>query len=296
MDKRVEINRGANNAIGQSGIGYIVVPNDVTRLQYIEDCYRTHTVTMNGGFGYGYVANVRIFPSVLQQIHFPLSSEERGAAVFWVRENFSNTPVIIGVIADDQDVNLMQENEDRTVQTVGDNVVEIYKNANNATMVINVIGTTDTPSDLTIKVVSGSKDSVIHVMTDGKVDVDADTIDATAQTKIRVTLATEQNETISAITADADKTEFVDKNGNRITINADNVNIVPANQFNVNDGKEPMVLGNTLVNLLKEILQAIQQISVPTPHGVSGTPINSGTFSGISSRLETMLSKISNLN
>lgn len=67
MEGKFEINRGGNNAIGQSGIGFIVVPDDNTRQQYIDDCYRTSTVTINGGFGYGYISAVKILPDVLQK-------------------------------------------------------------------------------------------------------------------------------------------------------------------------------------------------------------------------------------
>ena len=65
-------------------------------------------------------------------------------------------------------------------------------------------------------------------------------------------------------------------------------------QFNVGDGAEPMVLGNTLKGLLEDLISAITSITVPTPHGPSGTPINSAQFSAINSRLKTMLSQLSN--
>lgn len=296
MDGKIEINRGGDNIIGQSGVGYIVVPEDITREQYISNCYRTRTVTINGGYGYGYICQVRIFSDVLQKITFPLSSKERGSQVFWVRENFSNRPVVIGILSEDGITNLLEENQDRIVQEIGGKIVEIFQDANTATLNINVIGTTDVPAKINIKVASGSEDSVVNVISDGHLNVDANQVQLTARKDVSLYLKDGMDEELFSLIGNADEVTFKDKDGNRITINADNVNIVPANQFNVNDGKEPMVLGNTLVNLLKEILQAIQQISVPTPHGVSGTPINSGTFSGISSRLETMLSKISNLN
>ena len=98
MKSSIEINRGAKSTVGQSGVGFIVVPDDETRQDYIDTCYRTMTVTMNGGYGYGYISNVKILEEALQKIKFPLKSTERGTAVFWVRENFTNRPIIIGVI------------------------------------------------------------------------------------------------------------------------------------------------------------------------------------------------------
>lgn len=296
MESKIEVNRGANNNIGQSGVGYIVVPDDITREQYISNCYRTQTVTINGGFGYGYISQVRIFPDVLQKITFPLSSTERGSQVFWVRENFSNRPIVIGILSDNVETNFLQENQDRFVQEIDGKIVEIFQDANAATLNINVIGTKDTPAKINIKVASGSEDSVVNILSDGKLYADANQLEIVARKDVSLSLKEGDDEEIFSIVGDSEKTEFKDKNGNKITINADNVNIVPAKKLNVSSGKEPMVLGTTLVNMLKELIQAIQIIQVPTPTGISGTPVNSAQFSGISSRLETILSQISNLD
>ena len=55
-----------------------------------------------------------------------------------------------------------------------------------------------------------------------------------------------------------------------------------------------MVLGNTLVDLLAQLIDAILNLTVLTPHGPSGTPVNAAAFSNIKSKLETALSKLSN--
>ena len=296
MDSRVEINRGGNNLIGQSGVGYIVIPDDITREQYISNCYRTRTVTINGGYGYGYICQVRILADVLQKITFPISSTERGSQVFWVRENFSNRPIVIGILSEDGLTNLLTENQDRIVQEIDGKIVEIFQDANSATLNVNVVGVKDTPAKINIKVSSGSEDSVINVISDGHLNIDSNQIQVTVRKDVSLCLKNGKDEEQFSLTGNADKVEFSDKNGNKVTINADNVNIVPAKQLNISSGKEPMVLGQTLVNTLKSLIQAIQAIQVPTPNGISGTPVNSAQFSSISSKLENILSKISNLN
>lgn len=296
MDSRVEINRGGNNLIGQSGVGYIVIPDDITREQYISNCYRTRTVTINGGYGYGYICQVRILADVLQKITFPISSTERGSQVFWVRENFSNRPIVIGILSEDGLTNLLTENQDRIVQEIDGKIVEIFQDANSATLNVNVVGVKDTPAKINIKVSSGSEDSVINVISDGHLNIDSNQIQVTVRKDVSLCLKNGKDEEQFSLTGNADKVEFSDKNGNKVTINADNVNIVPAKQLNISSGKEPMVLGQTLVNTLKSLIQAIQAIQVPTPNGISGTPVNSAQFSSISSKLENILSKISNLD
>ena len=95
------------------------------------------------------------------------------------------------------------------------------------------------------------------------------------------------------ITFDEEKAHMIDKFSNEATFNQDNIQFKCA-KFNVGDGAEPMVLGETLKGLLEDLISAITSITVPTPHGISGTPINSSQFSAINSRLKTMLSQLSN--
>lgn len=54
---------------------------------------------------------------------------------------------------------------------------------------------------------------------------------------------------------------------------------------------EHMLLGNTTVQLLTDLLKAIRQLTVPTSFGPSGFPLNSPTFALLESRLEALLSK-----
>lgn len=70
-------------------------------------------------------------------------------------------------------------------------------------------------------------------------------------------------------------------------------------KINIGDGaenaNEPAALGETLKGLLEELIDGINAMTVPTPVGPSGTPINSATFTSIKTRLETILSETINL-
>lgn len=296
MEGKFEINRGGNNVIGQSGIGFIVVPDDNTRQQYIDNCYRTSTVTINGGFGYGYISAVKILPDVLQKIHFPLKSAERGTPVLWLRENFSNRPIVIGIMSENGYTNLLKENQNRFAQEIDGKTVEIFQDANSATLNINVVGKSDTPANVNIKVASGSEDSVVSIESDGKINVSANDFTATARNTFNIFLKNGKNDELISLVGDSEKMEFKDKFGNVITSNENNVNITVAGNFNINDGKEPMVLGQTLVDLLNEILDAIEHITVITPVGTSSVPVNIASFVSAQQKLKNILSTISNLD
>ena len=56
-----------------------------------------------------------------------------------------------------------------------------------------------------------------------------------------------------------------------------------------------MVLGDTLAKILDDMLKAIQAITVISPVGVTSVPVNVGDFAAIQAKLDTIKSKISNL-
>ena len=55
---------------------------------------------------------------------------------------------------------------------------------------------------------------------------------------------------------------------------------------------EPMVLGNLLKAKLEALIDAINEITVPTGTGPSGKPLNAATFTTIKGELSQILSKL----
>ena len=302
MQGMIEVNRGAQTGIAASGIGFIVVPDDNERTDYISNCYRTMTVTMNGGYGYGYIGNVKILAEVLQQIKFPISSSERGTAVFWVRESFTGRPIIVGVIPESNYTNLLTEGQGRYTQQVGERDVERFEDAMNGRMNINVVGDSQHPSNIRIKASSGTTDSLIEIVSDGMIRASGNQIESTARQDFKISLKSQQDEDLVTVYADRDKTEYRDQfgtemtmNSDGVTMNADKVNINTSDSLSLDSGKEPMVLGDTLKGILEDILKAIQHLTVMTPVGASSVPINVAEFIAIQGRLQTILSNKSNL-
>lgn len=316
---RFEINRGAKSSIGQSGVGFIVVPDDNTREDYIKDCYRTMTVTMNGGFGYGYISNVKILGDVLQQIKFPLKSTDRGTPVFWVRENFSNRPIIIGVIPEGNFTNLLTEGQGRYVQQVGERVVEIFEDATNGILNISVVSDAEHPANVKIKASSGTTDSVVEVESDGIVRVSGNSVESVARQDFKISLKNNIDDELVTISGNAEKVEYIDQFKTNVVLGEESVdvkteidvnveakdatvnvtskeiNLKTDSKLNLDSGKEPMVLGDTLKGILDDLLKAIQAMTVMTPVGPSSVPVNVAQFATIQAKLQTILSKKSNL-
>ena len=77
-------------------------------------------------------------------------------------------------------------------------------------------------------------------------------------------------------------------NNNNFIINSDGGKIYLGEDGNED---EPVALGQTLIDILGELLDALQQETHPTPAGPSGPPVNAATYASIKSKLETILSK-----
>ena len=109
------------------GTGYIAWPNDIDRDEYMKDCY------MNGRISLwledGSLVNRAICAqSALSKINFPTKPTEKGSAVVFVSEAIHNTPIVIDVLQDLNQIGVLKEgqfvysktHEDRTVSFSGD--------------------------------------------------------------------------------------------------------------------------------------------------------------------------------
>ena len=75
-------------------------------------------------------------------------------------------------------------------------------------------------------------------------------------------------------------------NGSNYTIETETGEIHLGN----GSSEEPLVLGDTLVELLNELCTELQAMTHPTPAGPSGPPVNAPKFAAIASKLKTILS------
>ena len=68
--------------------------------------------------------------------------------------------------------------------------------------------------------------------------------------------------------------------------------VQPTGEIHLGNGssEEPLVLGETLVELLTDLCVAITQMTHPTPAGPSLTPNNAQAFTDIKNRLKEILS------
>ena len=163
-----------NPNIGSGGVGWVVIPEGADRQAYIRDCYRTQTLTINAGIGYGFFSNVLTDQSVMQNIHFPEGEENRGSAVIWIKDEVSNLPIIVASLRKQDDFYVLSGNQFRLARETEETSVEVFIDGNTSTLHVNVVGNNANPSKLNIKLSSENKDSVFNLSSDGDIYVSAD--------------------------------------------------------------------------------------------------------------------------
>ena len=293
MAGKIELNRGARTCLGESGIGYVVIPDNDTRDEYINNCYYSCTVTIDGGYGYSYIENVPIPLELLQQIKFPLKEDEVGSRVFWVRENTFNRPVIVGILNNLYEPNGMMAGQNRYVQEINGNVVEIFMDANTAEMNIKVTGSKNNPSKINV-ISNTNEDSEINVTSSGKVKISAKNLIVEAFKDAVFTLKKNDSKELLKIESNDTQLKITDQFDNKVTLKDGEIDVV-SDKINHNGGNEPMVLGNTLKESLSNLIDAILSMTMVTPTGASSTPMNAAQFIQIKSQLNNILSQKSNL-
>lgn len=288
----LETNKGNPTGVSSGGVGWIIIPQGADRNRYVANCYRTSTVSMEGGVGYSAIHNVKITLNALERIHFPAAEGERGTAVVWVRENFYNQPIIIGVLNSTGDSYTATEFQQRITQQTIEQLVEIFLDAVNSDLIISSQGTKSVPANIRIKVSGGNTENEIALESDARTTIGSKELEVTLTDNFKITLTDGVDD---FITIKGNKEQFTIKDHweNSAEFTEGNLRL-RTERFDVGEGNEQMVLGNTLVKLLEDLINAIKAITVPTPVGNSGTPINFAQFDAIKGRLNDILSTLSN--
>lgn len=306
----LEKNKGNNNCIPISGIGYIVIPKDANTAEYVQRCYRNHSVSISGGYDSTYMHGVKITEEALNKIKFPDNDDGLGSAVVWLRDSFTNRAVVIGTLKTAGESNMVQGSQQRLVQETAQSVVEMFLDALNCTINVNAQGNENIPAVINLKASSGTDEGdVVNVVSRDKIITDSRHLKINLTDDFELTINNGEEDIIHIIgneeelhltdhfqnelILNEENIHIIDHSKNEIITNEENVQVL-TQKFNVGSGKEQMVLGNTLVDLLGQLIDAITSMTVLTHVGPSGTPLNAATFSAIKGKLEQVLSQLSN--
>lgn len=230
--------------------------------------------------------------------------------------------------------NLSRNGQQRIYQEAAQRIAEVFLDALSSRVLITALGDLAKPAEIIIKASSrNAEGDVVNVESKDLIKVSGQSYRLNLTKDFELTInngfldENGEKKDILKITFDKDKLTLVDHYGNNIIFdkekccftdqwnnniisNGEEVHLKDAHEneaifneehiqflcqkFDLGQGKEQMVLGNTLVDLLGQLIDAICNMTVLTHAGASGTPINAADFAAIKSKLETALSKLSN--
>jgi len=154
-----------------AGIGYIAIPDDIDRDKYVEDCYRTNSVTIFGGIHYGFFHNVFVDVDSMQKIKFPKDNKSFGSPVMWVNVPVFNKPAIIAVFKYSDDYEALEEQSTHNLLERNGRHITVSKRANDATIDIHIRGDSEMPGTLNLNIINDNKTCELNVYVTGKTTV-----------------------------------------------------------------------------------------------------------------------------
>lgn len=150
------------------GSGFIIIPEQIDREEYINFCKATQQASILT-VGGDYIPDVFILNHVMDEIIYPPTFKDLGSQVIFVSMPFSSKPVIIGTIPKQGESRFIGEGDFNIKRSIGDSVVEISGSAKDD--VLNIILNTNSKANLNVKCYG--KESVINIETDGKTQIKA---------------------------------------------------------------------------------------------------------------------------
>ena len=284
---------------GSAGVGYVVIPRGVDRDEYIENCYRTQTVTIQGGYGYSEFGQVYVTQTAMQEIEFPSGDEGAdrfGSAVVWVRDDNTRAPIIVGTVRRQDEYYALGEGTKRVaVNMPNGSGVEIWMNRD-GNIQISVTGSSESAASAVIKVSSPNEDSKVVLDCDNEVLVNAGKkVSITTPGTVEARFVDDQMEEKTVIRFEPGKSlKYKDEFDNKVTAEDGKVN-VKSKEISHNDGNEPMVLGDKLGDLIDKLLDKIMALTVVTPAGTSSVPVNVADFAALKTEINNIKSQKSKL-
>lgn len=150
------------------GLGYIIIPEDVDRDNFVKTCFRTNKVSIIDDADGNVIHGCYITKEALQNVTFPKNVGEKGMAVVWVSQMLENQPMVIGTFSSTEKVTI-RDDEAIQIEKVWDKgAVSITGNAKDGVLFVRVKG----QQFGTMKIeVQGDENSLLEARSSGIIKV-----------------------------------------------------------------------------------------------------------------------------
>lgn len=276
------------------GTGWVAIPSNIKRQDYIETCMRVGKIGLFLESG-DFLWDIPIDLWRLQQIEFPDKYGEFGSCVAFINIPKHNTPIVVAILSKDDEI-----------QDYVEGILKLRKETNGAYAEIIIDGKTGSITT-SVQNSSGSKPPrIVSLIGDRDYPAEiSNTIFGKVLDYIEGNYTKRASDFIEWIVEDPSKDDkitkitykkgegynFLDEFSNNIKTEDKKITIDSEEILHGANANEPAVLGDTLEDIMGDFLDAIVAMTVNTGVGVSTTPINIPQFEAVRSRLQEFKSK-----
>ena len=166
-------------------IGYLIIPEGVERVKYVQDCYRRGEVALQMEDG-SVIFEVPVEISTLQILNFPNETKMLGSAVICASEYIHNKLIVIGRLLKGDESNTIQENEFRFEKFTETGSVSISGKGSDGNLFISVNGKTEDGGKIFVDVINsdGLGEVVLNLQGNLKAEIKSILIEALEEINI----------------------------------------------------------------------------------------------------------------
>lgn len=257
-----------------SFVAHIILPSDVDRKQYINQCYSTNAVSVKS------VDNVvehfvLVSKDIIHEIKFPLNPQTLGSLVQVIVDPIYNTSKIIGVFnTEGSEQQIVEEGQWRVLKRTKNTFVDI--DAKSKTGQLNITVNSGSSEDVksTLKFLNDSNSAQLDIEVQGNVNLDVDdSLEVFAQKKVTITLEDTDNNKDKVTELKIESGEgfsYKDEFGNEVEIVDGEIRLKNDNgqEFNITrSGFEFKNDSADLKDIISGLFDAINQAVILTPAG-----------------------------
>lgn len=272
----------------------VTIPVDEDRDEYIANCYRTSTVSL-----INQNAEVRnripIGKLAIQLIDFPIDDSQLGSPVICGNIIGHNQIFVLDVFNQEDEFTNLRENSFDLTKSKGNNTANFLVSGDSGDVLINVNSDQETGGKIYINASNSSNSGLLNIEVNGNINVvntDSTFWRVGNEFNLEIFDGNEEGTKTNIRYTNGEGLSYSDQFGNSISVVDGVINIQPGGDnpvLNIGNGSEPIVLGDTLVDILTRF---INEVSVSQT--TSGPLLNAANIAAFAQELNNILSKVSN--
>ena len=276
-----------------NSIWFVYLPPDEDRDQYIQSSLRTSTVTlinMNGEIQH----RVPVGKSAINYIEFPDNESQFGSPVMCANERMHNQLFVVEVFEQGDTFNIKQENQKRFSEQSDNGLSEVIIDGQGSISLNASNDIQDNGGKVYVNIASPNESGELKIDVNGTINIintGNTNIETSDGFQIAIYDGNEQDIQTTIKYTNDEGFSYIDQFDNQISIIDGEINI-KSSKISINDGTEPIILGNQLVNLLNDLIAEIAASLVTTAIGQSPL-INSAQILAFQNQLEQLKSLVS---